>query len=97
MLVEYSIMQFVLMVRRDMVENRIEADRKKVLGVIRKKKNITHSQLLRKIRHISARDMRDIISILCEANQIVEDFAQIDRRDGLGKSKPAKVYRYIQG
>ena len=90
MLVEYSIMQFVLMVRRDMVENRIEADRKKVLGVIRKKKNITRSQLLRKIRSISARDMRDIISILCEANQIVE--TKVPSRTNV-----AVIYRYLQG
>ncbi len=89
-LVEYSIQQFVLMVRRDMVENRIEADRNAVLAVIRSKKEITRSQLLRKIRHISARDMRDIIGILCEANQIVEV------REA-AKTRPVVSYQYIQG
>jgi hypothetical protein len=90
MLVEYSIMQFVLMVRRDMVENRIEADRKKVLGVIRKKKEITKSALLRCVQSISARDMRDILGLLCEANQIVEI------RDP-GKTRPILKYKYVQG
>jgi DNA polymerase III delta prime subunit len=60
------------------------------LGVIRKKKNITRSQLLRKIRSISARDMRDIISILCEANQIVE--TKVPSRTNV-----AVIYRYLQG
>ena len=78
------------MVRRDMVENRIEADRNSVLKVIRTRKEISRSELLRKVRHISARDMRDILGLLCEANCIVEYDVQT-------KTNTGKGYKYIQG
>lgn len=89
-LVEYSITQFVLMVRRDMVENLVEANRAAVLAVIRRKGKVSRSQLLRRIRHINARDMRDIISTLQDAHCIVEE--KIETR-----TNKATVYRYLRG
>lgn len=90
-LVDYSIQQFVLTVRRDMVKNWIEENRNTVLSVIRKAKKIKRSALLRRVRHISARDMRDIIGMLIEAECIVET---VERE---GRYKPLTSYEYVQG
>lgn len=88
-IVEYSISQFVLLVRRDMVRNTVEENRAAVLSVIRRRKEVTRSQLLRQIRHINAREMRDIIGLLIDANCIVE--GQVPT-----KTKPMTVYRYLR-
>lgn len=90
-IVEYSIQQFVLTVRRDMVKNWIEENRNTVLSTVRKAKTISRSKLLRKVRHISARDMRDIISMLIEAECIIE---VVEKE---GRFKPLTSYQYIQG
>lgn len=71
-LVRYSIEQFVLMVRRDMVENWIEANRQKVLGVIRGGGMVTKAVLLRKVRNIKAREIDEILGMLEQAESIVK-------------------------
>ncbi|MBP0440670.1 PriCT-2 domain-containing protein [Tianweitania sediminis] len=89
-LVTYSLSQFVLMVRRDMVENQVEANRAAVLNLIRARKEITRSELLRRIRHISARDLKDAIQLLQEAHCIIEARAPT-------RTNSALVYRYLRG
>lgn len=88
-LVDFSLNQFVLMVRRDMVENWIEANRKAVLAVIRKAKTISRSEVLRRVRSISARDMNDILKLLEEAGCIV---SKTERTGG----RHAMSYRYLR-
>ncbi len=89
-LVEYSISQFVLMARRDMVENQVEANRKIVLDIIRRKKTITRSELLRTVRSIGGRDMREIIQLLEDAHCIVGQEIKTP-----GRTK--HVFKYVRG
>ena len=88
-LVEYSLSQFVTTVRRDMVENLVEANRKKVLDKIRETGTIARSQLLRGIRNINRRDLNEIIAVLIEANQVAEISEP-------GKTKPTTKYRFLR-
>lgn len=92
-LVTWSIEQTVLMVRRDMVENWIEANRNKVLGYIRRKKTVSRSNVLRHVRSVKGRDLDEIIKYLIEAECIKE----YENEHGKKGGRPVKFYRYLRG
>lgn len=89
-LVRWSIEQSVLMVRHDMVENWIEANRNKVLGYIRKRKTVKRSEVLRRVRSVKGKDLDEIIRYLREAECIEEFKMQTDGRHLV-------CYRYMRG
>ncbi len=71
-IVQFGTDQFVRMVRQDMVENWIEANRQKVLGVIRTAGQVQRSELLRKVRNVKGKEIDEILSLLKQAECIVE-------------------------
>lgn len=88
-LVGYAIGQFVLMVRRDMVENWIEANRQKVLGTIRMAREIRRSELLRKVRNIKGKEIDEIIKLLDEAGCIAKFRVETAGREAI-------CYRFLR-
>lgn len=92
-LVRWSIEQTVLMVRRDMVENWIEANRNKVLGFIRDRKMVRREQLFRGVRSIKGKDMDEIISYLAQSECIEEYRGEPKGAAG----RRAIIYKYTQG
>lgn len=92
-IVTWSIEQTVLMVRRDMVENWIEANRNKVLGYVRRKKTVSRTSVLRHVRSVKGRDLDEIIKYLIEADCIKE----CENDHGKKGGRPVKFYRYLRG
>ena len=82
-LVKWSTEQFVLMVRRDLVENQAQAQYKLVADIIRKAKRITRSALYRKIKgRVKRYDLNDILQSLSEGQNVEVYEQQASKKGG---------------
>lgn len=93
-LVAFSIEQFVVMVRRDMVESLGQAQHKLILSIIRKAKVIGRGELTHRLDgRIPRRDRESILEALKDGENIEEKDAPPGPKGG----RPKKVYVYRRG
>lgn len=93
-LVAWSLGEFVEMVRREMAENLAQAQHKMVLGIIRKAKKISRTDLTNRIDgRIARRDRDAIIEALLDAENIEEQPIGTGAKGG----RPKKMYVWVRG
>lgn len=93
-LVRYSIDQFIVTVRRDMVESWVQAQHKLVLGIIRAAGEISRNELVRKIDgRIKGRDVEDLIKTLVAGDNVLAFRVEPGPKGG----RPKEMLRYARG
>ncbi len=94
-LVDWSMGSFVQGLRDHMAENEHQANAKMVLGIIRKARRISRSDLYRRVdNRLQAKELTGILANLCEAGkiQMLEE-----RAEGGGRGRPKVIYAFGSG
>lgn len=93
-LLEWSASELIRGIDENLAETEHQANAKMVLGMVRKAGSIGRSELLRRLDgRLNARDLKSVLDMLCEADQIGYETHKAGEKGG----RPATTYHYLRG